>query len=116
MNAGNYRGETPLHGAAFRGTNNVVEYLVAQGADLDARTVDGYSPLAIAEGFSYSDFYKAQKHTAAQLRELMTARGIPTDGEGHLVPGSVCYDCLQTRADQIELWNKWEEELAAEYE
>ena len=116
VNAGNYRGETPLHGAAFRGTNNVVEYLVAQGADLDARTVDGYSPLAIAEGFSYSDFYKAQKHTAAQLRELMTARGIPTDGEGHLVPGSVCYDCLQTRADQIELWNKWEEELAAEYE
>ena len=78
--------------------------------------MDGYSPLAVAEGFSYSDFYKAQKHTAAQLRELMTARGIPTDGEGHLVPGSVCYDCLQTRADQIELWNKWEEELAAEYE
>ena len=115
VNVGNYRGETPLHGAAFRGTNNVVEYLVAQGADLDARTVDGYSPLAIADGFSYSDFYKAQKHTAAQLRELMTARGISTDGEGHLVPGSVCYDCLQTRRDQIELWTKWEEELASEY-
>jgi ankyrin repeat protein len=115
VNAGNYRGETPLHGAAFRGANNVVEYLVAQGADLDARTVDGYSPLAIADGFSYSDFYKAQKHTAVQLRQLMTARGISTDGEGHVVPGSVCYDCLQTRADQIELWTKWEEELASEY-
>ena len=115
VNAGNYRGETPLHGAAFRGANNVVEYLVAEGADLDARTVDGYSPLAIADGFSYSDFYKAQKHTAVQLRQLMTARGISTDGEGHVVPGSVCYDCLQTRADQIELWTKWEEELASEY-
>ena len=65
INAANYRGMTALHGAAFRGANNVVEYLVEQGADLNARTDLGYSPLAIADGFSYSDFYKAQKHTAA---------------------------------------------------
>ena len=115
VNAANYRGMTALHGAAFRGINRVADYLVAQGADLDARTVHGWSPLAVAEGFSYSDFYKAQKHTAAHLRELMIARGIDTGGEGHEIPGSVCYDCLQTRPDQIEERTQWEAELEAEF-
>ena len=101
VNASNYRGETALHGVAFRGANIVVDYLVEQGADLDARTEDGWSPLAVARGLSYSDFYKAQVHTAALLEELMTARRIDTEGEAHRVPGSVCYDCLQTRRDQI---------------
>ncbi len=115
VNAANYRGMTALHGAAFRGINSVVDYLVEQGADLDARTVHGWSPLAVAEGFSYSDFYKAQKHTAAHLRELMIARGMDTEGEGHEIPGSVCYDCLQTRPDQIEERTQWEAELEAEF-
>ena len=115
VNAANYRGMTALHGAAFRGANNVAEYLVEQGADLDARTDLGYSPLAIADGFSYSDFYKAQKHTAALLREIMEERGIPTDGEGHLIPGTLCFDCLQTRRDQIEDRVAWEAELEAQF-
>lgn len=115
VNAANYRGMTALHGAAFRGANGVVEYLVAQGADLDARTALGYSPLAVADGFSYSDFYKAQKHTAALLRELMADRGIPADGEGHAIPGTLCFDCLQTRRDQIEARVEWEAELEAEF-
>ena len=115
VDAANYRGETALHGAAFRGANNVVEYLVEQGADLDARTALGYSPLAVADGFSYSDFYKAQKHTAALLRGLMDARGIPSAGEGHAIPGSLCYDCLQTRGDQIADRVRWEAELEAEF-
>ena len=115
INAANYRGMTALHGAAFRGANNVAEYLVEQGADLNARTELGYSPLAIADGFSYSDFYKAQKHTAALLRTIMEERGIPTDVEGHLIPGTLCFDCLQTRRDQIEDRVAWEAELEAEF-
>ena len=115
VNAANYRGMTALHGAAFRGANDVAEYLVEQGADLDARTDLGYSPLAIADGFSYSDFYKAQKHTAALLRRIMEARGIPTGGEGHAIPGTLCFDCLQTRRDQIEERVAWEAELEAEF-
>ncbi len=71
-----------------------------QGADLAAVTVDGWSALAIARGLSYTDFYKAQVHTAARLGELMQARGLETESEAHRVPGSVCYDCLQTRRDQ----------------
>ena len=73
VNPANCRNETALHGAAFRGVNRMVEYLVEQGADLDARTVEGWTPLAIANGLSYSDFFKAQVHTADLLRELMTA-------------------------------------------
>ena len=53
------------------------------------------SPLVIADGLSYSDFYKAQKHTAALLRKLMEDRGIPTDVEGHAIPGTLCYDCVK---------------------
>ncbi len=30
-------GDTPLHGAAYRGANSIVDYLVAKGAKLDAR-------------------------------------------------------------------------------
>ena len=101
VNAANYRGETALHGAGFRGANNVVDYLVEQGADLSILTNDGWSALAIARGLSYSDFYKAQVHTAARLEALMHAHGIDTRGDAHHVPGSVCYDCLQTRRDQI---------------
>ena len=115
INAANYRGMTALHGAAFRGANNVVEYLVEQGADLDARTDLGYSPLAIADGFSYSDFYKAQKHSAVLLRQIMEERGIPPGGEGHAIPGTLCFDCLQTRRDQIEDRVAWEAALEAEF-
>ena len=115
IHAVNYRGETALHGAAFRGVNTVVEYLVAEGADLDARDAGGYSPLAIADGFSYSDFYKEQKHTAKLLRALMAERGIPTKGEGHSIAGTVCYDCLQTVPYQARERLAWEAELEAEF-
>lgn len=114
VNAVNYRGETPLQGAAFRGANTVVEYLVDRGADLDARNDLGYSALAIALGFIYTDTYKQQTQTADLLRRLMTERGISTEGEGHSIPGSVCVDCL-TRADQYADRMKWEAELEAEF-
>ena len=99
VNATNFREETALHGAAFRGVNRIVEYLVEQGAGLDARTVEGWTPLAIANGLSYSDFFKAQAHTAELLRELMVARGLSTDG--HVVDPLACLDCYQTRPDQV---------------
>jgi uncharacterized protein len=102
VNARNYRGETALHGVGFRGVNIALDYLVERGADLSALSDDGWSPLAIARGFSYTDFYKAQLHTARRMEELMLARGMSIQGDEHTVPGSVCYDCLQTRADQIQ--------------
>lgn len=113
INARNYRGETALHGVGFRGVNLVVDYLVERGANLAALTEDGWSPLAIARGFSYTDFYKAQLHTAGRIEELMLSMGLDAQAEEHFVPGSVCYDCLQTRADQVQAVatrDKWMEE------
>jgi len=112
VNATNFRTETALHGAAFRGVNRIVEFLVEWGADLDARTVEGWTPLAIANGLSYSDFFKAQAHTADLLRELMAARGLST--ERHVVDPLVCLDCYQTRPDQVRDAIERDRRMAAE--
>ena len=113
VNATNYLGETALHGVAFRGVNIVAQYLVDQGAKLDARDSRGWTALAVANGLSYSDFFKQQVHTAKLLRELMTARGIPT--EGHAVDAKVCLDCLQTRSDQQREAQERERRMEAEW-
>ena len=112
VNAVNDLGETTLHGAAFRGVNIVVEHLVEQGARIDARDRNGWTPWAIAYGFSYSDFYKAQKHTAALLAHYHEEQGLPT---GDPIPGSVCFDCLQTRADQAQAVRDRDERMEAEF-
>ena len=113
VNAVNDLMETALHGAAFRGANIVVDYLVAQGATLDAREANGWIPWAIADGFSYSDFYKAQKHTAELLAKHMMEQGLSTEGE--VIPGSVCFDCLQTRQDQARAARDRDERMEAEF-
>lgn len=98
VNAANDAGETALHGAGFRGVNMVVEYLVEKGARLDAKDTRGWTPLMIANGLSYSDFFKEQKHTAELMARLMKERGIST--ENSKIEASVCFDCLQTHGDQ----------------
>ena len=112
VNAVNDRRETALHGAAFRGVNEVVDLLVERGAHLGAATVEGWTPLALANGLSYSDFYKAQSHTADRLRELMEARGLTADG--HQVDPAVCLDCFQTRPDQVRVARARDEQMASE--
>ena len=116
VNARNWRGETALHGVAFRGVNIVVDYLVEQGADLTALTDDGWSALAIARGLAFTDFYKEQVHTAARLEELMQARGFDTEGEAQRVPATVCYDCLQTRPEQVRAWATRDEWMEANFD
>ena len=116
VNAANQNGETALHGSAFRGVNAVAQYLADKGAKLDARDARGWTALAVANGLSYSDFFKEQVHTAALLKKLMAAQGLPTDG--HVVDAKVCFDCLQTRSDQaravVERDAKMEAEFAAQ--
>ena len=43
------------------------QYLADKGAKLDAKDVRGWTPLAIANGLTYSDFFKQQPHTADLL-------------------------------------------------
>jgi len=50
INAANGRGRTALHGAAGIGANELIQFLVAKGANLNTKDRGGYSPLAIAAG------------------------------------------------------------------
>ncbi len=91
VRAANDRGETALHGAAYRGAPSIVNYLVEQEAELDARSVQGWTPWTIANGVFYSLFYKEQPQTADRLEELMAARGMSTDGMADAL--RTCFDC-----------------------
>ena len=50
VNERNRSGESPLHGAVWRGSNELIEMLVDRGAQLDATNGAGLTPLQIANG------------------------------------------------------------------
>src|SRR5215831_19024130 len=68
--------ETPLHGPAWRGSNEAVTLLVNAGAKLDVRNNRGWLPLTIADGVYYNARVMMNLHTAKLLRELMVSRGM----------------------------------------
>ena len=112
VNATNDQMETPLHGAAYRGADLVVRYLVDKGAKLDAKDIRGWTPLLVANGISYSEFYKAQPPTADLLRELMKARNLSV--EGQVADGKECLDC-HTVASNVRAMVEHEKKMEAEY-
>ena len=79
INAANEADFTALHGAAYRGLNEVIEYLVAAGADIDARDFRGRTPYRIAEGTKQSFQFQSWPDSAALLERLgaNTRLGIP---------------------------------------
>ena len=113
VNGRNDVGETPLHGAAFRGVNEIVEYLVSKGAVLDARDQRGWTPFTIASGISYGDVYKMQPQTAKLLEQLMTARNLSTAGQ--TADGTECLDCIQTHQDQARAALERDRRMEAEF-
>ena len=68
---------TALHGAAMKGFNAFVEFLVAHGADLYAKDANGRTPLDLAMGRYEENFLRqaAEPHveTVALLEKLMAA-------------------------------------------
>lgn len=113
INAANAAGETPMHGAAFRGVNPVVEFLVEKGAKLDPRDSRGWTPFTIANGINHGDVFKLQPQTADLLRTLMRARGLSTDGQA--ADGTECLDCLQTHGDQASAALERDRRMEAEF-
>ncbi len=74
-----WNGSTALHGAAMRGANAIVQFLVDQGAKIDARNSLGWTPLMCAEGIFVANTLKDWPETVALIRTLMTARGLNPD-------------------------------------
>jgi ankyrin repeat protein len=86
INEANDEGWTPLHGAAFRGANDIVQLLIDRGADVKARTKHGrfqndpgVTPLGLANGITIGVISFRQELTAEFLRKLYISRGIPFD-------------------------------------
>jgi ankyrin repeat protein len=102
VNAQNLDGQTALMGAAHKGRNDVVELLVARGADLALRDIGSRDTIHVLAGVTwqaidYADglvrvgVQSAIPHpeTAALLRRLMVERGLPVPPEGRTLD-SIC--------------------------
>jgi ankyrin repeat protein len=75
INAADGRGQTPLHGAAFWGWNDVVQYLVDHHANLNAVDLKGKTPIDSAMGRAGGNSRGGQRidvheDTAALLKKL----------------------------------------------
>ncbi len=79
VNAANEGDFTALHCAAFSGLNELVELLVAHGADIDARDWRGRTAFRLAEGAKQSFHYQEWPAVATLLAGLGadTSLGIP---------------------------------------
>src|SRR4029077_5999955 len=68
--------ETALHGASYRGYNQVAQLLIDHGAKLDVENILGWKPVTVADGLFFAGFFKAQPQTAALLRENYARQGL----------------------------------------
>ena len=75
----NWDGATALHGAATRGADEMVEWLVEKGAPLDARTEKGMTAWDIADGSNITGVFHRWIETATLLAGMMEDRGIPLE-------------------------------------
>ena len=71
MNAKDNWGETPLHNAAFGGHKEIVELLIAKGADVNVINDDGFTPLDWAIDFKETELTSLlRKHGGKTAEEL----------------------------------------------
>ena len=82
INAVNEADFTPLHGAAFIASNEVIADLVQQGADIDAQQHQGQTAFRLAEGSAAGGFtWHTYPETAALLASLGADTTLGVDGE-----------------------------------
>jgi ankyrin repeat protein len=71
-----WNGSSALHGAVTTGQNSIVQYLVDNGARLDARNKLGWTPLMVAEGGQFGATVKEFPDAVALLEKLMRERSM----------------------------------------
>jgi ankyrin repeat protein len=70
INAVDANGYTALHGAAHRGSPDMIRFLVEKGANLNAVNALGWTPWIIADGVFYPNTYNRRPEAARVLLEL----------------------------------------------
>ena len=75
----NWHGATALHGAATRGANAMVEWLIEKGVPLDAKTEQGMTAWDIADGSNITGVFHRWIETATLLRTRMEERGLAVE-------------------------------------
>ena len=74
VNAVNSMGLTAMHGAANRGSDEIIKYLVSLGAKVNVRDKEGRTPLTWAEGvFLATHPAKPKPSSIALIKQLMAA-------------------------------------------
>ena len=69
-----WSGSTALIGAVVSGQPGIVQFLIDHGADVNAKTVLGWTPLKVAEGVFFANAKKEFPQAAAILRQALGQR------------------------------------------
>ena len=88
VNAKNDRGETAMHGAAYKHMPTVVQFLADKGANIaiwNTKNESGWTPLRIAEGVHRGMNLRRSPEAADVLRKIMSAAGVSTEVEPEAV-------------------------------
>lgn len=78
VNAVDRKGETAIHGAAYKNLPKMLQLLTDRGAKVDVwnrKNKSGWTPLLIAQGFRPGNF-KPSDETIAALEKIMLAAGV----------------------------------------
>ena len=70
-----WSGSTALIGAVVSGQPSIVQYLIDHGAQADAKTTLGWTPLRVAEGVFFANAKKEFPAAAAIIRKALAERG-----------------------------------------
>jgi hypothetical protein len=76
-----WSGSTALIGAVVSGQPSIVQFLVDRGAQVDATTKLGWTPLMVAEGVFFANAKKEFPAAAAIIRKAMVQRGLIASGK-----------------------------------
>jgi ankyrin repeat protein len=78
INAIDDKGETAMHGAAYKNLPAAVQFLADKGAKIEIwnrKNKQGWTPLTIAEGHRFGNF-KPSPSTVAAFHKVMSAAGV----------------------------------------
>jgi ankyrin repeat protein len=81
VNAVNSMGLTALHGAANRGSDEIIRYLVEQGAKIDVKDAEGRTPMTWAEGVFLATHPARPKLTSIELLKELASTAPVSRGE-----------------------------------